>query len=113
MLNITVLIIQIVIGLVVSTPALWYVGKWRVGPERAKFTDAVWISVLGTVINAVIGSYVGGGIGSLLQLLVNLYLIKKYYETDWVNSLIISIAAVLLVFVVFTVLGVLGFLAIT
>lgn len=112
-MNITFLIIKIVIGLVVSAPALWYVGKWRVGPERAKFTDAVWISVVGTVINAVIGSYVGGGIGSLLQLLVNLYLIKTYYETDWVNSLIISIAAVLLVFVVFTVLSVLGFLAIT
>lgn len=112
-MNITSLGIQIIVGLIVSAPALWYVGKWRVGPDKAKFSDAVWISVLGTVINAVIGSYVGGGIGSLLQLIVNLYLINKYFETDWINSLIISIVAVLLVFVVFTVLGVLGILILT
>ena len=109
-MNITSIIIQIIVGLIVSAPALWYVGKWRVGPEKAKFSDAAWISVLGIVINAVIGSYVGGGIGSLLQLIVNLYLIKKYFETDWINSFIISILAVLLVFVVFTILGVLGIL---
>jgi len=112
-LNLASLSIQIVVGLIVSAPALWYVGKWRVGPEKAKFTDAIWISVLGIFINAVIGSFVGGGIGSLLQLLVNLYLIKNYFETDWVNSFIISIAAVVLVFVVFTILGVLGVLVLT
>lgn len=112
-MNFTYLIIQIVIGLIVSAPALWYVGKWRVGPQKAKFSDAIWISLLGTIINAAISSYIGGGIGSILQLLVNLYLIKEYYETDWVNSFIISMAAVLLVFIVFTVLGVLGILVIT
>jgi hypothetical protein len=112
-MNLVALMIQIVIGLIVSAPALWYVGKWRVGPEKAKFTDAITISVLGTVIGAVIESILGGGIGSVLQFIVNLYLINRYYETDWINSFIISLVTVLLVVVVFTVLGVLGILVLT
>ena len=112
-MNIGALFIQIIIGLIVSAPALWYAGKWRVGPEKAKFSDAVTISVLGTIANAVIESLVGGGIGSLLQFIMNLYLINKYYETDWVNSFIISFVAALLVFVVFTGLAVLGIFALS
>ena len=112
-MDIISLIIQIVVGLIVSAPALWYAGKWRVGAEKAKFSDAVWISVLSTVINAVVSAFVGGGIGSILQLVVNLYLINKYFETDWVNSLIISVVAVVLVFIAFTVLGVLGVLVLS
>ena len=112
-MNIGALFIQIIIGLIVSAPALWYAGKWRVGPEKAKFSDAVTISVLGTIVNAVIESLVGGGIGSLLQFIINLYLINKYYETDWINSFIISLVAALLVFVVFTGLAVLGIFALS
>jgi len=112
-LNIGALFIQIVIGLIVSAPALWYAGKWRVGAAKAKFSDAVTISVLGAITNAVIESLLGGGIGSLLQFIVNLYLINKYFETDWVNSFIISFVAALLVFVVFTGLAILGIFAIS
>ena len=100
--------VQIIVGFIVSAPALWIVGRWRVGPEKAKFTDALWISALGTIANAVIGSFVGGVIGFIIQLVINLYLIKKYYETDWLNSLIISLIAAVLVFVVFAVLVVIG-----
>ncbi len=107
-MNIVGLLIQIVIGMIVSAPALWVVGKWRVGSEKAKFTDALWISALGTIVNVVIGSLNGGGIGSIIQFVIYLYLIKKYYETDWINSLIISIVATVLVLAVFTVLAILG-----
>ena len=107
-MNIVGLLIQIVIGMIVSAPALWIVGKWRVGPEKAKFTDALWISALGTIVNVVIGSLNGGGIGSIIQFVIYLYLIKKYYETDWINSLIISIVATVLVLVVLTVVAIVG-----
>jgi hypothetical protein len=112
-MNLVALIIQIILGLIISAPALWYVGKWRVGPKKAKFTDAIWISTAGTILNSVIGSYVGGTFGAILQLIAYLYLIKTYYETDWGNAFIISFVAVLLVFTVFTVLTVLGILIVT
>lgn len=107
-MDIVSLLIQIVIGLIVSAPALWVVGRWRVGPEKAKFTDALWISALGTIVSVVMGSLIGGGVGSIIQFVIYLYLIKKYYETDWINSLIISLVAAILVFVVIAALAIVG-----
>ena len=102
------LIVRIILGLVITAPALWYAGKWRVGPERAKFTDALWIAFLSTIINAIIGNFYVAWFGFVLQLIVGLYLIKTYYETDWVNALIINVVAVFLVYIVFFVLALLG-----
>ena len=99
---------RIIIGLFITAPALWYVGKWRVGPEKAKFTDALWISFAGTILNAIIGNFIFIGFGFIIQLIVGLYLIKTYYETDWINALIINTVAVLLVYFVFFTLAVLG-----
>jgi len=109
-MNFVSLILRIIIGLVITAPALWYVGKWRVGSEKAKFTDALWISFAGTILNAIIGNFVMGGFGFIAQLIVGLYLIKTYYETDWIDALIINIAAIFLVFFVFFVLAALGIL---
>jgi hypothetical protein len=109
-MNFVGLIFRILIGLVITAPALWYVGKLRVGPEKAKFTDALWISLAGTVLNAIIGTFVITGFGFIIQLIVGLYLIKTYYETDWINALIINTIAVLLVYFVFFALAALGIL---
>jgi hypothetical protein len=102
------LIPRIIIGLVITAPSLWYVGKWRVGPEKAKFTDALWISFGGTILNAIIGNVIVAGFGFIIQLIVGLYLIKRYYETDWIDALIINTIAVFLVYFVFFALAVLG-----
>ena len=107
-MNFVGLIPRVIIGLVITAPALWYVGKWRVGPEKAKFTDAIWISFAGTILNAIIGNRVVAGFGFIIQLIVGLYLIKTYYETDWVDALIINTIAVFLVYFVFFILAVLG-----
>jgi hypothetical protein len=104
-MNIVGILIGIVVGSVITAPFLWLAGKWIVGGEKAKFTDAVWIGVLGTVINAITGSLVGGAVGSLAQLLAYLYLVKTYYETGWGNAVIISIVAVVIMAVVVVLLG--------
>ena len=49
-LDLIALLIQIVVGIVVTAPVLWLVGRSLVGREKAKFLDAVWIVALGTVI---------------------------------------------------------------
>ena len=107
-MNFVGLSLRIVIGLVITAPALWYVGKWRVGPEKAKFTDALWISFAGTILNAIIGNFVVAGFGFIVQLIVGLYLLKTYYETDWIDALIINTVAVFLVYFVFFILATLG-----
>ena len=103
-------LIGIVVGSIVTAPFLWLAGRWIVGGQKAKFTDAVWIGILGAVVNAVIGSFMGGSIGSLAQLIAYLYLVRTYFETGWGNAAIISIIAVIIMAVVLVVLGiVLGF----
>jgi hypothetical protein len=100
-------IIGIVVGSIVTAPFLWLAGKWIVGSEKARFLDAVWIGVLGTVVNAVIGEIIGGGIGALAQLVAYLYLVKTYYETGWGNAVVISILAVVIMAVVLIMIGML------
>lgn len=104
-LSIVGVVIGVVVGSIVTAPFLWLAGKWIVGGEKARFMDAVWIGVLGTVVNAVIGEILGGGVGSLAQLIAYLYLVKTYYETGWGNAVVISILAVVVMTVVLVVLG--------
>jgi hypothetical protein len=99
--------IRVVVGSIVTAPFLWLAGKWIVGGDKARFMDAVWIGVLGTVVNAVIGEFVGGGVGPLAQLVAYLYLVKTYYETGWGNAVVISILAVVIMAVTLIALGML------
>jgi hypothetical protein len=80
-----------------------------VGPRKAKFSDALWITTLGVVVNTILSELVSGGIGSLVQLVAYLYLVKTYYETDWVKAAIIAVAAVVILVIVGVLLGLLGF----
>jgi len=106
-LSIVGVIIGVVVGSIVTAPFLWLAGKWIVGGDKARFMDAVWIGVLGTVLNAVIGEFVGDGIGPLAQFVAYLYLVKTYYETGWGNAVVISVLAVVIMAVVLIVLGML------
>jgi len=107
LMSIIGLLIGVVVGSIVTAPFLWLAGKWIVGGDRARFMDAVWIGILGTVVNAVIGEVVGGGVGALAQLVAYLYLVKTYYETGWGNAVVISILVVVIMTGVLVVLGML------
>ena len=64
------LLIQIIIGIIVVAPILWLVGRALVGKDKAKFTDAIWIVVLGTIIGAVVGALVGSLISAVIMFIV-------------------------------------------
>lgn len=96
------LIIQIVVAAVVLAPVLWLVGKWFVGKEKAKFTDAVWIGVLGVIIGAVIGWLLPGWgsiLGTVIMIVVWLALIKHFFDCGWLKALVIAIIAGIIYFV--------------
>jgi hypothetical protein len=103
-----IIIGQIIVGVIVQAPALWLAGRFIVGSDRAKFMDAVWITVLGAILNAVIAAFVGGGVAGLVQLVAYLYLVKNYYETSWVSAFVISIVAVVILVLAIFLLAVLG-----
>jgi uncharacterized membrane protein YvlD (DUF360 family) len=103
------LLIQIVVAAVVLAPVLWFVGKWFVGKDKAKFTDALWIGVLGVVIGAGIGflltGWVGTILGTLIMIVVWLALITHFFDCGWLKGLAIAIIAGIIYWVITIILS--------
>lgn len=106
--DLTSMIIQIIAGVIIVSPILWLVGRSMVGKEKAKFTDAIWIVVLGTVINVVLGAFVHGAVGFIVTLIVWIALIKHFFDAGWGKAILIGIIAIIVLFVVAFVLVLLG-----
>ncbi len=110
-------ILSIVIGIIVNTiiisPFLWLSGRALVGKEKAKFTDAIWIVVLGIIIGTVLGVFLKGIIGTIVVLIIWLALIKHFFDCGWLQALAIAIIAVIIFAVVTIILGIIGIAIIT
>ncbi len=100
------LLIQIIVSVIVIAPILWLVGRTLSGKDKAKFTDAIWIVVLGTVIGALLGWFLGslGWIGPIIMIIVWLALIKHFFDCGWLKALAIAIIAVIIYIVIFVIL---------
>ena len=102
------LLIQIVVGTIIIAPILWLAGRALVSKEKAKFTDAIWIVLLGTVIGAAVGSLIGGLVAAVIMFIVWLALIKHFFDCGWLMALAIAIIAVIIFVVILVVLAVIG-----
>ena len=101
------LLIQIVVGTIILAPVLWLAGRALVGKEKAKFFDAIWIILLGTVIGAVVGTF-GGLLAAVIMFIVWLALIKHFFDCGWLMAFAIAIIAVIIFTVIVAVLAMLG-----
>jgi len=108
-MDLIALLIQIVVGTIIIAPILWLAGRALAGKDKAKFTDAIWIVVLGTVIGAVVGAFVGGLIAAIIMFIVWLALIKHFFDCGWIKALAIAIIAVIIFIVIIAVLAIIGF----
>jgi hypothetical protein len=102
------LLIQIVLGTIIVAPVLWLAGRALVGKEKAKFTDAVWIVFLGTVIGALVGAYIGGIVAAVIMFVVWLALIKHFFDCGWIMAFAIALIAVIIFIVIVAVLALIG-----
>ena len=105
------LLIQIVVGTIIIAPILWLAGRALVGKEKAKFTDAIWIVLLGIVIGAVVGALIGGLgglIAAVIMFVIWLALIKHFFNCGWIMALAIAIIAVIIFVVIVAVLAFIG-----
>ena len=107
-MDLVALLIQIVVGTIVIAPLLWLAGRALVGKEKAKFTDAIWIAVLGIVIGAVVGALIGGLIAAVIMFVIWLALIKHFFDCGWIMALAIAIIAVIIFVVIIAVLALIG-----
>ena len=102
------LLIQIVVAIIVIAPILWLVGRSLAGKQHAKFTDAIWIVVLGIVIGSIVGWLIGGIIASIIMFFVWLGLIKHFFDCGWLKAFVIAIIAVLVFVVIAFLLALIG-----
>lgn len=105
-MDIVGLLIQIIVSTIIIAPVLWLVGRSLAGKDKAKFTDAIWIVVLGTVIGAGVGAVAGslGWIGTIIMIVVWLGLIKHFFDCGWMKALVIAIIAVIIYVIIFFIL---------
>jgi len=56
-MNVWSMIIELAVGVIIMAPVLWVSERLLVGREKAKFTDAIWIIVLGIVIGVLVNYF--------------------------------------------------------
>ncbi len=95
-INLDALLIQAIVNIVLLSPVLWISGRLLVGKDKAKFTDALWIVLLGAVLGAVLGFFFTGFIASIIILFVWLGLVKHFFDCGWLKAFAISIIVVLI-----------------
>jgi len=111
MVDLVSLAVSVVVGIIVLSPVLWLVGRWLVGKEKAKFTDAIMIVVIGMVANAIVGWIMSGWlavIGWIVMLVIWLYLIKHFFDCGWGKAFVIALVTVIVYVVIAVVLGLIG-----
>ncbi len=108
-INLDVLLIELVIKIIVLSPAFWLAGRALAGKEKASFIDAVWIVILGTLVGGLFSYFeIIGIIALIIQLIVWLGLVKHFFDTDWIKAFVISVLAIIIIIVVGFILGLIG-----
>jgi hypothetical protein len=109
-MDLVALLIQVVVGVIIIAPVLWLAGRALAGKDKAKFTDSIWIVVLGTVIGAVVGFFnLSLIVAALIMFIVWLALIKHFFDCGWLKALVIAIIAVIIFIMIIAVLAIIGF----
>jgi len=110
-INLIALVVNIIVNVIVLSPVLWIAGRLLAGKDKAKFTDALWIVVLGTIIGAVFQAFLEGILGllgSIIMLIIWLALVKHFFDTGWLKALVIAILAIIIYIIIVAILVLLG-----
>ncbi|HDQ05658.1 MAG TPA: hypothetical protein ENN36_02905 [Candidatus Bathyarchaeota archaeon] len=108
-INLDALLIDLVIKIIILAPAFWLAGRALAGKENAKFLDAVWIVILGTLVGGIFSYFeISGIIALIIQLIIWLGLVKHFFDTDWIKAFVISVLAVIILVVIGFILGLIG-----
>jgi len=113
LINLSSLLINVVISTIIGAPALWLAGRLIVGGNKAKFTDAMWITALGVIIGTFTGLFFTGIAALIAQFIVWLLLVKHFFDASFGQALIIAVANVIIWIIIGVVLAFIGFAIIT
>ena len=118
------LVIHIIINIIVLSPVLWLAGRALAGREKAKFSNAVAIIAVGTLVGAIFDAFFAeftalflpflffGAFfwlfSSFIRLIIWFALVKHFFNCGWLKALAISILAVIIFVAIVIILGLLG-----
>ncbi len=103
------LLINIVVNIIIVSPALWLSGRALVGKKKAKFSDAVVTVAIGTIVGAIFGAYFSAFLALVIQLILWLLIVRHFFDCGWLKALAISIVAVIIFAIVAVILALAGF----
>jgi len=107
--NLDLLLIDLVVKIIILAPAFWLAGRALEDKTKAKFIDAVWIVILGTIIGGIFSFFdIVGIIALIIQLILWLALVKHFFDTTWIKALVISILAIIILIVISFILELIG-----
>lgn len=101
-------LLALIVALVIFVaPALWIAGRLLAGKQNAKFTDALWIVLIGSVVfyflKFALADLLSGFaviISYIVLLIIWLALVKHFFDCDWLKALAISIIAVIIAVII-------------
>jgi hypothetical protein len=111
--NLDALLISVIVNTIIISPVLWLAGRAIVGKDKAKFTDAIWIVILGTVIGTLFSAYFSGIIATIILLILWLALVKHFFDCGWLKAFVVSILAVIIFVIIVFVLALIGIAILT
>jgi hypothetical protein len=112
-IDLIALAISIIVRIIVLSPILWIAGRALAG-AKAKFTDAIWIVVLGTIIGTAFEALFGGIsfvlslLSSILVFIIWLGLVKHFFDTGWLKALAVVILVVIIYVIIAIILAFIG-----
>ncbi len=107
------LVIHVIINAIVLTGVLWISGRLLAGKDKAKFTDALWIAILGTVIADLLSLVIVGIIATLIVLFIWIALIKHFFDCSWLKAIAIGIIAIIFLAIIAFILALVGIAILT
>jgi len=108
-INLDALAIQVIVSTIIVAPFLWLSGRALVGEEKAKFTDAIWIVILGTVLGTLFAAIFEKGIIALIiQMILWLAVVKHFFDCGWIKAFVVTILAVIIFAIVGAILAFVG-----
>ena len=106
-MTILFVLVGIVVNVIVNSLFVWLAGRALVGAEKAKFTDAIWIVIIGSVIGGILSAFNWGLVGAIISFVLWLALIKHFFDCGWIKAFIIAIVAAIIQLIVGFIIGLL------
>jgi NO-binding membrane sensor protein with MHYT domain len=86
-------LITFVVNILLVSLALWVVGRGIVGGDKARLSDAFWITLLGVIIGYAIMHFIPL-VGLILVLILWVALIHHFFDTGWLGAVLVGIIAI-------------------